>query len=160
MHGGVAGMMISTTNSHEDIAPIRSWWETKRLRYNIALVISLFLAYIALFVVVDTFEHIIANPIVIEETGKVFAYDIDFGGIAAFFMCGGACMGLLLANLCYCLGAAIEACLPSPWIKHYRIWAWRTGTAFSCLLPFGPALIHLFMCLVNPEWYETSPIYI
>lgn len=136
------------------------WWEARRLAYNIALIMSLVLGYLAFTVVVTHFEHIIADPIIDEETGEFIAYDMDLGGVAGLFHCAGGFMGLLMANACYFLGAAVEKRVAYRYVAVYRKWAWRMGVAFSCFMPFSISIIHLLLCMFYPEYYNTTPRYL
>jgi hypothetical protein len=137
--------------------PAMRWWERRRLRYNLALIAAIVLGYFAYVAVVSHFADVIGAPIV-DEDGTVMGNDIEFGGIAAIFQCCGAGIGLLLANLFYFLGAGVERFVPRARVGRYRKWAWRAGVAFSCLLPFSIALLHLVTCVFFPDWYDRTPI--
>jgi hypothetical protein len=148
--------MHQTTDHTADL-PASRWWERRRLRYNVALIASIILGYMAYVAVVTHFEDVIAAPWV-DENGTVIGNDIEFGGIAVIFQCCGASLGLLLATLFYYLGAGVERLVPPARVATYRKWAWRAGLAFSCFLPFSIALLHLFFCLFFPSWYDRTPI--
>ena len=148
--------MPQTATPAADV-PATQWWERRRLRYNLALIAAIVLGYFAYVAVVSHFADVIGAPIV-DEDGTVIGNDIEFGGPAALFQCCGASIGLLLANLFYFLGAAVERLIPVVRVGTYRKWAWRAGVAFSCFLPFSIALLHLVLCLFFPNWYDRTPI--
>ena len=106
------------------------WWERRRLRYNLALVVAIILGYLSYVSVVSHFADVIGSPIR-DEDGRIVGHDIELGGIAILCQGCAASIALLFANLFYFLGAGVEQLVPPEWIAIYRKWAWRAGVAFS-----------------------------
>jgi hypothetical protein len=148
--------MPQTDGLHAD-SSASDWWERRRLRYNVALIISILLGYMAYAAVVTRFADVVAAPWV-DENGAVIGNDLDLGGITVIFDCCGAVTALILANLFYFLGAGVERIVPAVRVAPCRKWAWRAGVLFSCLLPFSIAVTHLVLCLYFPNSYDRTPI--
>lgn len=134
------------------------WWERRRLIYNLALLSSIVLGYVAYVIVVTIYADTIGAPVLYSDGTVVATNNIDFGGVALIGACCGASIGLLLANICYFLGAGLEGFITSEWRERYRKRAWWGGLAFSCFLPFSIALLHLTMCIFFPNSYDRTPI--
>jgi hypothetical protein len=126
--------------------------------YNAALIACGLCGYIAYLAVINHYVNIIGQPVVDSETGKVVDYFLDSGGIESLFQCCGAFIAILLANVCYLLGEAIERFVPQRHIDTYRTWAWWSGLAFSCCLPFSIAALHLMCCWFFPTLYDHTPL--
>lgn len=107
------------------------WWEQRRLKYNVGLIVSGVLAFVCYVLVVDRGISTGAMP-----DAEITLFTTAFQGFGYLFMMG-------VANVCYLLGYFVE----SRWVEqtnanHYRRMAYRLGFWFSVLLPFTiPALL-------------------
>src|SRR5258708_2013975 len=118
-----------------DISPeSRQWWESRRLRYNIGLIVAGILAFVCYVIVVDRGmdQHKMSD----EAEISLFT---TFGqGIMYLFMMG-------VANFCYKLGPWSESYLRPPDVNRYRSWAFNLGFWFSVLLPFSIPVMLVFL---------------
>ncbi len=106
----------------------RTFWKSRRRRYNIALLASGFLAGVAFFAVLiawgiwppppDQFAH--ADFELFSLIGGPIAYAVAMG----------------LANACYSLGAYVEVLLRPRDPEAFRRRAFALGVAFSVALPW------------------------
>jgi hypothetical protein len=114
------------------------WWEQRRLKYNLGLVISGLLAFASYVGVVDRCISSGAMP-----DAEITLFTTAFQAVGYLLMMG-------LANLCYFAGAFIEArFVEQPKVERYRRVAFGFGFWFSVLLPFMiPALVGL-QCLIR-----------
>jgi hypothetical protein len=106
----------------------RTFWSTRRRRYNIALVASCLVASVAFFAVLVAWEVWPPPP------GE-FAH-VDFEMLS---LIGGpivCAVGLALANVCYSLGATVEMLLRPHNPEAFRRRAFSLGLAFSVALPW------------------------
>ncbi len=103
------------------------WWSSRRLQYNVGLLISGFLAYIA---------YIVLGSILLSDSGfEVTIFTVLFQGFAFLVM-------VVIANIFYSLGYATEriVCPKNP--ERYRKICYWMGYGFSILLPFSvPVLV-------------------
>jgi hypothetical protein len=107
-----------------------AWWEQRRLRYNIALVVAGVLAFAAYVGVVDRGI----------SKGTMPGAEITLFTIA--FQAAGYLLLMGVANLCYNLGPWSESIIRPTNIGSYRSVAYWVGFWFSALLPFAiPALV-------------------
>ena len=108
-----------------------SWWEARRLRYNIGLAVAGWAAW-GLFVL----EVLIAKPILLGRFSLDLSLSMTLGQGLAFLVI------MAIANLCYLLGAASEMVVKPVDAAGYRKRMWGLGFWFSVALPFFyPALI-------------------
>jgi len=107
------------------------WWEQRRLKYNIGLIVSGVLAFVCYVLVVDRGISTGAMP-----DAEITLFTTAFQGCGYLFMMG-------VANLCYFAGYFVESrWVEQPNADHYRRIAYRLGLWFSVLLPFTiPALL-------------------
>ena len=116
----------------------RAWWEERRLRYNIALVVAGVLAFVTYVWVVD---QGIAR-------GTMPGAEITLFTIA--FQAFGYLLMMAVANLCYNLGSWSESVIRPTNIETYRRVAYWMGFWFSALLPLAiPALV-AWAYLIHP----------
>ena len=108
----------------------RTWWENRRLRYNIALVVAGMLAFAAYVGVVDRGVSKGTMP-----GAEITLFTIAFQAFGYLLMMG-------VANLCYNLGPWSESVIRPTNLESYRRVAYWIGFWFSALLPFAiPALV-------------------
>ncbi len=116
---------ITTLNKKNELR--KKWWEEKRGKYNIGLIISGILAFILYVLII---EFIVPSDIDVEIT----IFTIIFQGIGYLFMMG-------IANIFYSLGAFSEKIIRPKNINKYRNRIFNLGFWFSCGLPFLIPLI-------------------
>ena len=105
----------------------KNWWETNRLRFNIGLIISGFIAYIFFFV--------------LEGYKNFTLFALIFKGIGFFFIIG-------IANLFYFLGNFTDKIFNKKGSIAFRKQLFNLGFWFSILLPF---LLPLSF-IIFPAW--------
>jgi hypothetical protein len=109
------------------------WWATRRLRYNVVLLVGAFASFLSLLAVGWGFA---ARLPCLEIT----AFSIVIGGI--LFLAG-----LGLANICFYLGPLSERWVHPKNVDVFRRWAFLLGTAFSLALVFLPVAINVAAAL-------------
>ena len=124
--------MNNTTWNKEKELRIK-WWNEKRSKYNLGLVISGILAFILYALII---EFIVPFDTDVEIT----LFTIIFQGIGYLIMIG-------IANLFYNLGALSEKISNPKNIEQYRQITFNLGFCFSCSLPFLIPLILLITYL-------------
>ena len=104
-----------------DPGPAREWWGPRRRRYNLALVIAGLVAFAA---------YLAALALRCADTPgvEVTLFTTLFQGLAYL-------LAMVVANLCYQLGPALERFVPVASRASYRRWAYGAGVGFSVLLP-------------------------
>jgi hypothetical protein len=118
----------TTTFGKEGRRMNTDWWEKRRLRYNVGLVIAGIFAFVAYAIVCTT--------LLPEEADvEITVFTTLFQGLGYLVMIG-------IANLCFFLGPISERALkPADLDKHRQIF-YRLGFGFSVLLPFSiPVLL-------------------
>lgn len=107
------------------------WWERRRLKYNIGLVVAGVLASACYVLVVDRGISSGAMP-----GAEITLFTTAFRAVGYLFMMG-------MANICYFLGAFVEVrYIQQPNVERYQRVAYPLGFWFSVLLPFSiPALV-------------------
>ena len=114
------------------------WWEQRRLRYNIGLIVAGLLAFVAYVAVVDEGISIGTMP-----GAEITLFTTVFQGGMYLFM-------IAIANVCYGLGQWSEAIVRPKDVGRYRRTTYQLGFWFSILLPFSiPAWI-AWSCLIHP----------
>jgi hypothetical protein len=113
-----------------------SWWATRRLRYNVLLLVAAPVSGTCLLAVWWLFE---ARLPCLEVT----LFSLMFGGL----LFG---VGLALANLCYYLGPLSEKLLRPANVRAFRRVAFCLGVAFSLLLVFSPVIGNLVAAAIGP----------
>ena len=111
----------------------KKWWSEKRLKYNVGLVVSGFLAFFVYCVVV---KYVIPPAPDVEIT----LFTIIFQGIGYLIMIG-------IANIFYNIGEFSEKIIKPKNIEQYRNRTFHLGFWFSCGLPFLIPIILLFTYL-------------
>jgi hypothetical protein len=110
------------------------WWEKRRLRYNIGLLVAGVLAFGAYAAVVVRYGDIInaADP---SQADEFSGFTLVFQGVGYLFM-------MFVANVCFLLGPLSERWVEPGGLAHYREKAFRFGFWFSVALPFAnPVLL-------------------
>jgi hypothetical protein len=122
-------------SSADAITSRTDWWSTRRLRYNVGLVVAGILAFIAYVAVGSALSSYVKFEITL--------FTICFQGIGYLIMIG-------LANVCYFLGPFSERIVRPSDPLRYRAICYRLGFWFSVFLPFSvpvllamSALLHL-----------------
>jgi len=107
-----------------------TWWEQRRLRYNVALVIAGLVAFVCYVVVLDRGISSGAMP-----DAEITIFTTVFQGIGYIFM-------MVVANVCFLAGPLSEALIKPTKVLIYRRVMFQVGLWFSVLLPFTiPAYI-------------------
>lgn len=113
----------------------KSWWEQRRLRYNMGLVVAGLLAFICYVGAVDRGISAGAMP-----GAEITLFTTAFQAIGYLFM-------MAVANVCYLAGPLSESLVKPTNLDRYRRITYWLGFWFSVLLPFSiPALV-----LLNPS---------
>jgi hypothetical protein len=110
------------------------WWASRRLRYNIGLVVAGLIGFVLYVVAVDRCIDVRAPG-----DWEITIFTIVFQGFAYLVM-------MALANLCYNLGAWSERAVRPSNVARYRIAVFNLGFWFSVLLPLLPGLLLLVDC--------------
>lgn len=105
-----------------------AWWEARRLRYNVGLVVVGFLAFVT--------YAILGSLLLFDDPDfEITIFTVLFQGIAYLLMIG-------VANLCFFLGPLSERFIRPADLERCRHACFRLGFWFSVLLPFSvPALV-------------------
>lgn len=120
--------MLSLAVGHSQNA--RSWWEQRRLRYNIGLVVAGLLAFVCYVGVVDRGISTGAMP-----DAEITLFTTAFQAVGYLFM-------MAVANVCYLAGPLSESLVKPTNLDSYRRVTYQLGFWFSVLLPFSiPALV-------------------
>ncbi len=125
-----------------DTSPF-AWWSSRRLRYNIALVVAGILAFIA-YVTVGSMM------LPSEADFEVTIFNALVQGIGYLFMIG-------LANVFYFLGPLSERMVRPSDLERYRRICFRLGFWFSVLLPFSIPVLLAVVALFHPSYWRHSP---
>jgi len=113
------------------------WWNRRRLRYNIGLVIAGILAFGCYAMVIDL------GGDRCDPDAEITVFTTLFQGVGYLFM-------MLIANLCYGLGPMLESRIQPINIEKYRRIAFGSGFCFSVLLPFSIPVVLACLCLIRP----------
>jgi hypothetical protein len=106
------------------------WWEQRRLRYSIGLVVAGLLAFVCYVGVVDRGISTGVMP-----DAEITLFTTAFQAVGYLFM-------VALANVCYFAGALSESLVKPTNPDRYRHVMFWLGFWFSVLLPFSiPALV-------------------
>jgi hypothetical protein len=104
-----------------------SWWEAKRKRYNIGLIIAGISAFTCYVIVASVFS----------VCGEVTIFTTIFQGVGYLLM-------MLVANICYFLGPISESILRPKDVNRFRKISYGLGFWFSFALPFSVPIAELF----------------
>ena len=117
-----------------------AWWRSRRLRYNVGLIIAGVAAFVAYCIVLTIFGDVIRDA-------EVTSFTILLQGIGYLF-----CMGL--ANIFYCLGPVSEHWLQPKDPETYRRTTFALGFWFSIALPFSIPTLLAFLALFFPSYFQ------
>ena len=113
------------------------WWASRRLRYNIALLVAGPVGFVCYAGAVDRCIDLGAPG-----DWEITIFTTFFQGIAYLLMIG-------LANLCYNLGPWSERLFRPKKLERYRHFCFRLGFWFSILLVFVPCILLLLSCHIH-----------
>jgi hypothetical protein len=114
-----------------------SWWQARRLQYNLTLAAAGWLAYFAAVGLNYAFGH----PL---------WHDWRSALGATLFLGTGYLVVMGAANVCYLLGPAVEAWVAPPDVDGYRRTAYAMGRWGSLLVPAAFPLVQLAVLIANP----------
>lgn len=126
-----------------ELSPESQWWEARRLRYNIGLVVAGILAFIAYVAVLSTFGDIILSSDN-SENDAFTIFTLLFQGIGYLFM-------IIVANICYFLGELSERSIRPRNVDAYRRVAYALGFWFSVGLPFMVPVLLAYLAIFHPQ---------
>lgn len=119
-----------------------TWWEARRLRYNVGLILAGILAFTCYVVVCFTLLPRVLDASEIE----VNLFTTLLQGIGYLLMMG-------VANVCFSLGPLTERIFRPNNVEGYRRTCYRLGFWFSALLPFSiPALLTFLILFFPDSW--------
>lgn len=119
-----------------------TWWNARRLRYNVGLVVAGILAFVAYVAIGSTMLPPDANF-------EVTIFTTLFQGIGYLFMLG-------LANVFYFLGPLSERLIRPRNLERYRRNCFRLGFWFSVLLPFSVPVLFAALAVFHPSYLRHS----
>jgi len=105
----------------------RSWWQVRRIRYNIGLLVAGFLAFICYVVIFSIYIESIPGA-------EITVFTIVFQGILYLLAMG-------VANVFYFLGPLGERLVLPSQLEAYRRISYRVGFWLSVALPFSVPLL-------------------
>ena len=114
-----------------------AWWEARRFRYNLALIVAGLLAFVCYSLVIDRCVRLKAPG-----EFEITIFTILFQAVAYLFT-------IAIANGFYCLGAYSEQILRPRNVASYRKTVFQLGFWFSVLLPFMVPALLAYSCSVH-----------
>ncbi len=124
--------MINDSNIDKQI-PTMNWWNKKRIKYNIGLIKSGFLAFICYALVVQ-FMIIPKDPY-----AEITHFTTLFQGVGYLIM-------MLIANIFFFLGPITESIVKPIDVDRFRKRTFGFGYWFSFILPFS---IPVILIIIN-----------
>jgi hypothetical protein len=119
----------------------RAWWQERRLRYNIGLVAAGAVAFVAYAAIISLAP---VNALAPGEEPP------EFTVFTAAFQAVGSAAAMVVANVCYGLGAGVERLVTPKDARAFRRTAFTLGFAFSIALPFTVPAAVLWNVLTAP----------
>lgn len=118
---------------------VRGWWESRRRKYNIGLILAGILAFFAYAVVGQIFI------LPYDKDFEITLLTISFQGIGYLFM-------IMIANVIYGLGYAVDIRFNQENQDLYRQRLFKLGYRFSVGLPFIiPVILFIeYLLLYSP----------
>jgi magnesium-transporting ATPase (P-type) len=117
------------------------WWEARRLRYNIGLVVSGILAFFAYAIVLFTFSDRIPDA-------EITVFTTLFQGVGYVFF-------IVIANIFYFSGWISEKLIRARNLESHRRMAYALGFWFSVALPWLIPISLAYFAIIHPElWQE------
>lgn len=120
-----------------------AWWEARRRRYNVGLVVAGLFAFLA-------YATIGATLVPEEADFEISLFTVAFWGIVYLLL-------IAVANVCYFLGPVSEWCVRPSDPARYRRVCYALGFGFSVLLPFSMPVMLAITALVHPGAWKPSP---
>ncbi len=114
-----------------------AWWEARRFRYNVGLLVAGPVAFVAYAAVVDW-------CISIKAPGE---FEITI--FTTLFQAVGYLVAMVIANVCYFLGAYSEQIMRPKNVGRYRLRTFGLGFWFSVLLPFIVPVLLACSCKIH-----------
>ncbi len=122
------------------------WWERRRLRYNLGLVVAGILAFAAYAFVLIRFQNVIRAPDPSEEDA-FSGFTLVLQGFGYLFM-------MFVANICFFVGPLSEWWLRPRNVDAYRRRAFRLGFWCSVALPFGIPVLLFLLAVFYPAYWQ------
>lgn len=120
------------SDEQSELGPPWSWWQARRLRYNLALAAAGLTAYLAALALLWAF-------------GGLNWRDWRMTLSTTLLLGTGFLVLMGVANICYLIGPALEAWMRPPDPARYRKSAYALGFWGSVALPFAFPLVILAM---------------
>ena len=116
------------------------WWEARRLRYNVGLVVAGGLAFLLYLLVLSIFSDRIPDA-------EITLFTILFQGIGYLFF-------MLAANVFYFLGPLSERLPRMRDLESHRRFAYSLGFWFSVSLLFIVPILLTYYAVFHPEAWQ------
>ena len=113
------------------------WWSSHRKQYNLGLIVSGILAFIAYVVVGSAFLPAKADF-------EITIFTTIFQGIGYMIMMG-------IANVLYFIGPISERCISPSNPDSFRLVCFRLGFWISVALPFSIPVLLLVSFILHPD---------
>jgi hypothetical protein len=112
------------------------WWQSKRLRYNVALAIAGFSAFVMYAIEWGIWRDRMPR-------------EAEFTIVTLIVQAVAYVVVMIIANVFYTLGAVAELIIKPRNIQRFRDSSFRAGFWFSVALPFSIPLLVAIACIVN-----------
>ena len=116
------------------------WWNSRRLPYNLGLVVAGISAFICYLIVLSSVDHRMTSAPGFqrtEEPPEITLFTLGFQAVGYLLMMG-------VANLCYGLGRLSEELFRPTDTETFRYRVFALGFCFSVFLPFTIPLLLAF----------------
>ena len=120
-----------------------AWWEARRRRYNVGLVVAGVFAFLA-------YATVGATLVPEDADFEITLFTVAVQGIAYLLL-------IAVANACYFLGPLSEWWVRPQDPVRYRRVCYTIGFVFSVLLPFSVPLMLAITALVHPDAWRLNP---
>jgi hypothetical protein len=131
----VSRNMAAQISRDSDLTPFQ-WWESRRLRYNVGMVVAGLLAFIVYITELAVFRDRIPDA-------EINVFMIGLQGV-------GYLLFMLVANGFYFLGALTERLPHMRSLASHRRLVYRLGFWFSMALPFLAPLLIAYYAVFHP----------
>ena len=115
----------------------QEWWASKRIKYNVGLVVAGICAFICYCFVFDLVAHKLGPE------ADITLFTTMFQGFGYLVM-------MVIANICYNVGPFIEKHLKPKDIVRYRKTAFSLGFWCSVALPFSIPILVFVKVVLSP----------
>lgn len=116
------------------------WWEARRLRYNLGLLVAGILSFVAYVVVLRRFHDRIPDA-------EITLFTVLLQGIGYFCF-------IIMANIFYFLGALSERLPRLRSLESHRKFAYTLGFWLSMALPFVAPVALAYFAIFHPEVFQ------